>query len=146
MVQNNIQKRSKFLGKNFLEVDENLDSFLYFVLKKCKDDWQIYDSFIETYKFLMKNFDKVFVKEFLLLQNKKGKIFLNIICENSYNLDMIFILDTLFKDFQNDQDFFANLINEKSKKNRKVKDFMKNKFNIDFAEEETGRTNYCEIS
>jgi hypothetical protein len=135
-----------FLEKILLEVDENLDSFLYFVLKKCKDDWQIYDSFIETYKFLMKNFDKVFVKEFLLLQNKKGKIFLNIICENSYNLDMIFILDTLFKDFQNDQDFFANLINEKSKKNRKVKDFMKNKFNIDFAEEETGRTNYCEIS
>ncbi len=133
-----------FLEKILLEVDENSDSFLTFVLKKY-ERLLIHDFFAKTYDFLLKNFDKVFVKELLLLQNNDAKNFLNIICERfkrGYVWNITFILDTLFEDFQNDRDFFAELINEKSKKNRKVKDFMKNKLKIDLS----GRSDSCKIS
>jgi hypothetical protein len=131
--------------KNFLlEVDENLDSFFNFVLKKEESDWRIHDYFKETYDFFIKNFDKVFVKELLLLQNKKCGIFLNIICE-SYGWRVTVILDTIFKDFQKDQDFFTKLINEKSKKNRLVKEFIKSKLKRVLPEEQTRRSNSCEV-
>ncbi len=141
-----IFKNDENFLKNFLlQVDENLDSFLNFVLRKCGVR-SIDDYFEEIYEFLNKNLDKVFVKELLLLQSKKGENFLNIVCERGDGWYVTEILDTLFKDFQNDQDFFAKLINEKSKKNRRVKDFMKNKFKKDLPEEQTRRSNSCEIS
>jgi hypothetical protein len=120
-----------FLQSFLLQVDENSDSFLNFVLKKCYNDGWMTNFFAVTFNFLLRNFDKVFVKEILLLENKKGKNFLNIICERSKRRDrhVTSVLDTLFRNFQNDQDFFTKLINEKSKKNREVKDFMKHKLN-----------------
>jgi ABC-type phosphate/phosphonate transport system ATPase subunit len=143
-------KNDESFFENFLlEADENSDSFFNFVLKDCEDNWRIHDCLNKTYDFLIRNFDKVFVKELLLLENKKGKNFLNIICENSKkrnSYDLTKILDILFKDFQNDQDFFGKLINEKSKKNREVKDFMKNKFKKDLPEDQTRRSKSCEIS
>jgi hypothetical protein len=126
-----------FFQNFLLQVDENSDSFLNFVLKKY--DGLMTDFFTETFNFLLRNFDKVFIKEFLLLKNKKSKNFLNIICEklaDDWYQKITQTLDILFKDFQNDQDFFTKLINEKSKKNRQIKDFMKDKFDIDLSEEE----------
>jgi hypothetical protein len=148
-IRTTFKNDENFLKSFLLEADENSDSFLTFALKNFKNNWWIVHFFTETYNFLIKNFDKVFVKDLLLLQNKNGKNFLNIICETLKKRDqnrVTGILDTLFKDFQNDQDFFAKLINEKAKKNREVKDFMKNKLKIDITEEETGQFKCCEIS
>jgi hypothetical protein len=134
-----------FLEKFLLQVDENLDSFLNFALKEYKDGL-INVFFTKTYEFLLRNFDKVFVKKLLLLENNEGENFLNIICEKQNDEHVTNILDTLFKDFQNDRDFFTKLINEKSKKNQKVKDFVKFKLNNDFPEERNRKIEEMEIS
>ncbi len=42
------------------------------------------------------------------------------------------ILDRLSEDFQNDQEFFTKLLNEKLKKNEKVRKWTKN--NLDFID------------
>ncbi len=135
----------KFLKNFLLEVDENSDSFLIFALKMC---WkgQINDYFKETYDLLIKNFDRVFIKELLLLENNEGKNFLNIICERSKRRDqrVTQTLEILFRDFQTDQDFLAKLFNEKAKKNQEFKDFMKLK--TDHPEEDVSRSKACEIS
>jgi hypothetical protein len=124
----------KFLKNFLLEIDENSDSFLIFVLRNCENRW-IQCFFKYTYQFLIENFDKVILKELLLLQNNEDKNFLEVIFERCGKY-VTQILDKLFKDFQNDQDFFTKLIKEKLKKNREVENFMKNKFNNDLPEEE----------
>ncbi len=137
----------KFLKIYMLQADENLDSFLIFALKECEFDWIVY-FFTEIYGFLIKNLDKAFVKEFLLLQNIEEKNFLNIVCkrERDWCGHVTEVLDTLFKDFQNDQDFFTKLINKKSKKDCSVKEFMKYKLKINLLQEQAGRSNSCKIS
>jgi hypothetical protein len=135
-----------FLENFLLEIDENLDSFFKFILKKCEFGWKIRVFFAETYNFLIRNFDKVFVKELLLLENNENENFLNIVCERRHDRwcgDVINILNILFEDFQNDQDFFAKLINEKAKKNRHVNFFMKHKLKIDLSQ--ASRFSFCKI-
>jgi ankyrin repeat protein len=124
-----------FLKNFLLEIDENSDSFLIFVLRNCENGW-IQCFFKYTYQFLIENFDKVIIKELLLLQNNEDKNFLEVIFKRCGKHDVIQILDKLFKDFQNDQDFFTKLIKEKLKKNREVENFMKNKYNNDLPEKE----------
>jgi hypothetical protein len=136
----------KFLDKFLLQVDENSDSFLTFALTELRDDSNFDNFFIGLYDFLVKNFDKVFVREFLLLENSEGKNWLNIIfLRYGRFTDITKILDTLFENFQNDQEFFIKLFNEKSRKNRRVKEFMKDKFNVDSPEDQICRINPCEI-
>jgi hypothetical protein len=125
---------SIFMKFFLLQVDENLDSFLIFLLKKCVE-WDIDHHFMETYDYLLTNFDKVFVKEFLILENSEDENFLNIVCKRD-DKNVTKILNIIFNDFENDQDFFTKLINEKSKKHREIKDFMRDKLNINVPEEE----------
>jgi hypothetical protein len=72
-------KNEKNFLKNFLmQVDENGDSFLHVLLRKCRD-WQFDHFFTATFKFLIRNFDKSFVQNFLLIQNKRQENCLNLV-------------------------------------------------------------------
>jgi hypothetical protein len=112
-----------FVENFLLEVDENLDSFLNFVLKRC-DSRKIDNFYTETYFFLITKHDKSLVKKILLRENKENENFMNIIYERD-NRIVTYILDTLFRNFRNDLDFFAKLINEKLKKNWNVRNWMR---------------------
>jgi hypothetical protein len=127
-------KIDKEFLKNFLmQVDENGDSFLHVVLRKCPYDFQVDDFFTETFKFLIRNFDKSFVQNFLLIQNKRQENCLNLFCQRR-DWKIPEILDLLSKDFQNDQEFFTKLLNEELKKNEEVREWTKN--NSSFTEKE----------
>jgi hypothetical protein len=117
-------KNEKNFLKNFLmQVDENGDSFLHVLLRKCFD-FQVDDFFTKTFNFLTRNFDKSFVQNFLLIQNKRQENCLNLVCQrDKWNIQKI--LDRLSKDFQNDQEFFTKLLNEELKKNEKVREWIK---------------------
>ncbi len=54
--------------KNLLQVDENGDSFLHVLLKKFSFSEHTY-CITKTFEFLIRNFDKSFVQNFLLIQN-----------------------------------------------------------------------------
>jgi hypothetical protein len=135
-LQIKFQKDRNFLKNILLQFDENQDSFFTFVLRECWSS-NVENYFTETYKFLIRNFDKTFVKNFLLIQNEKNENFLNVVFEKRYveQVNVSNILDLLFKDFQNDQDFFTVLFNAKSKKNQIVKNWMKNKLGVEFEDE-----------
>jgi hypothetical protein len=126
-------KNDKNFLKNFLmQVDENGDSFLHVLLRKCDYGW-VDDFFTETFEFLFRNFDKSFVQNFLLIKNKRQENCLNLICQRVEDVKKIpEILDLLSKDFQNDQEFFTKLINEELKKNKKVRKWIKK--NLDFID------------
>jgi hypothetical protein len=119
-------KNEKNFLKNFLmQVDENGDSFLHVVLRKCGDSWVV-GFFTKTFEFFIGNFDKSFVQNFLLIQNKRQENCLNLICqrgEDEWKIPKI--LDLLSKDFQNDREFFTKLLNEELKKNEKVRKWIK---------------------
>jgi hypothetical protein len=120
--------------KNFLmQVDENGDSFLHVLLRKC-DYWRFVDRFFtETFEFLIRNFDKSFVQNFLLIQNKRQENCLNLFCQRVINdKEISETLDLLSKDFQNDREFFTKLLNEELKKNEKVKKWIRK--NLDFID------------
>jgi hypothetical protein len=105
------------------------------ILGNCKIK-KVVVFFAETFKFLTKNFDKSFVQNFLLLENNQQKNCLNLICE-IYDRNLSKILDLIFKDFHNDQDFLVKLLNDELKKNKKVGKWMRrNMSNVDLAEEE----------
>jgi hypothetical protein len=111
-------------------IDENGDSFLHVLLRKC-DYFQVYHFFTKTFKFLIRNFDKSFVQNFLLIQNKRQENCLNLFFQR-VEWKISDILDRLSEDFQNDQEFFTKLLNEKLKKNEKVRKWTKN--NLDFID------------
>jgi hypothetical protein len=115
-----------------MQVDENGDSFLHVLLRKC-DVWQVDGFFTETFKFLIRNFDKSFVQNFLLIQNKRQENCLNLVCQRA-RFDWIIpgILKILSKDFQNDHEFFTKLLNEELKKNWNAKEWSKK--NLDFID------------
>jgi hypothetical protein len=94
-----------FLKNFLLEVDENSDSFLTFALKNCNGPF-LDTLFRLTYDFLFKNFDKVFVKELLLLENNEGRNCLDILRQRVGQNVITKVLNKLFYDFENDQDFF----------------------------------------
>jgi hypothetical protein len=83
-----------------MQVDENGDSFLHVLLRKCDDLW-VDRFFTKTYEFLIRNFDKSFVQNFLLIQNKRQENCLNLVCQRRER-KIPKILDLLSKDFQND--------------------------------------------
>jgi hypothetical protein len=126
-------KNDKNFLKNFLmQVDENGDSFLHVLLRKCYDGW-LDDFFTKTFKFLIRNFDKSFVQNFLLIQNKRKENCLNLVCqlvEDEWKIPEI--LNLLSKEFQNDREFFTKLLNEELKKNKKVREWIKKK--LDFID------------
>jgi hypothetical protein len=127
-------ENEKKILKNFLmQVDENGDSFLNVVLRKCFD-FQVDRFFTETFEFLIRNFDKSFVQNFLLIQNKRQENCLNLICQRD-DWRIPEILDLLSEVFQNGQEFFTKLLNEELKKNKKVRKWTKNNLNfIDLPE------------
>jgi hypothetical protein len=114
----------KFLEDLFLQVDENGDSFLMSVLKECLNS-NIGECFIETYKFLIGNFDIEFVKRFLLIENYEKENCLNHIYNEEDQWKMTGILDLLSENFGNDHDFFRRLINEKLRECLSVKEWMR---------------------
>jgi hypothetical protein len=126
-------KNEKNFLKNFLmQVDEDGDSFLHVLLRKCDYNWQVvYVFFTKTFEFLTRNFDKSFVQNFLLIQNKRQENCLNLVCQR-FEWIIPKILDLLSKDFQNDREFFTKLFNEKLKKNKKVRKWTKK--NLDFID------------
>ncbi len=128
-------KNDKEFLENFLmQVDENGDSFLHVVLRKC-DGGDVDDFFTKTFKFLIRNFDKSFVQNFLLIQNKRQENCLNLFCQGvKYEWKIPKILNLLSKDFQNDREFFTKLLNEELKKNEKVREWIKK--NSSFTEKE----------
>jgi hypothetical protein len=129
-------KNDKKFLKNFLmQVDENGDSFLHVLLRKCYVG-DLDRFFTKTFKFLIRNFDKSFVQNFLLIQNKRQENCLNLICQRVWDEKKIpEILDLLSKDFQNNHEFFTKLLNEGLKKNEKVREwFKKNLVFIDLPE------------
>ncbi len=132
-LEEKFEKEKNFLKNFLMQVDENGDSFLHVLLRKCRDS-QVDDFFTETFNFLIRNFDKSFVQNFLLIQNKRQENCLNLICQRvKYDKWKIpEILDLLSKDFQNDQKFFTKLLNEELKKNKKVREWIKN--NLDFID------------
>jgi hypothetical protein len=57
----------------------------------------------------------------------------SLVCQGvKYDEKIPEILDLLSKDFQNDQEFFTKLLNEELKKNKKVREWIKN--NLDFID------------
>jgi hypothetical protein len=126
-------KNDKNFLKNFLmQVDENGDSFLHVLLRKC-DGWRVADFFTKTFEFLIRNFDKSFLQNFLLIQNKRQENCLNLFCQRVwYKWKIPEILDLLSKNFQNDQEFFTKILNEELKKNKKVREWIKK--NLDFID------------
>jgi hypothetical protein len=131
------QNDKEFLEKLLMNVDENGDTFLTFACHKFYWLSDFEKFFTETHKFLMESFGKIFLKNFLLIENQKGENFLKKIC-NEYDENWIIkILNLLLKDFQNDLSFLQKLINEKLRENKRVKRWMKVKLNIDlFGEDE----------
>jgi hypothetical protein len=128
------QNDEEFLEKLLMNVDENGDSFLIFVCHEIH--WCYSDKFfIKTHKFLMESFGKIFLQNFLLIENQKGENVLNVILNKSEWM-MIKILNFLLKDFQNDLSFFQKLINEKLRENNEVKRWMKVKLKIDLFRED----------
>ncbi len=124
-------KNEKNFLKNFLmQVDENGDSFFTFILGKCYD-FDVDYFFTATFKFLIRNFDKSFVQNFLLIQNKRQENCLNLVCQRR-DWRIPEILGLLSKGFQNDQEFFTKLLNEELKENEKVREWIKN--NLDFID------------
>jgi hypothetical protein len=113
-----------------MQVDENGDSFLHVVLRKCFY-WYVDDFFTATFKFLIGNFAKSFVQNFLLIQNKRQENCLNLVCQKDEE-KIPKILGLLSKDFQNDREFFTKLFNEELKKNKKVRKWIKK--NLDFID------------
>jgi hypothetical protein len=131
-LEEKFKNEKNFLENFLIQVDENGDSFLNVVLRKCRD-WWVDDFFTETFKFLIRNFDKSFVQNFLLIQNKRQENCLNLVCQRfRFEWDIPKIFDLLLKDFQNDQEFFAKLFSEELKKNKKVRKWIKN--NLDFID------------
>jgi hypothetical protein len=126
-------KNEKNFLKNFLmQVDENGDSFLHVILRKCYD-FRVDVFFTKTFEFLIRNFDKSFVQNFLLIQNKRLENCLNLFCQRvEDDWEIPEILDLLSKDFQNDREFFTKLLNEELKKNEKVRKWIKK--NLDFID------------
>jgi hypothetical protein len=121
------QNDKEFLEKLLMNVDENGDSFLSFVLNEF--DFCDFDKFfLKTYKFLIETFGKIFIQNFLLIENQKGEKFLNVICNGNL---LIKILNFLLTEFQNDLSFLQKLINEKLRENKRVKRWMKVKLKID---------------
>jgi hypothetical protein len=127
-----------FLKDFLLQVDENKDSFFTFILKK-PPYFGLFYCFTEIYNFLIETFGKIFISKFLLIENSENENFLNIICTKRENSIVIKVLDHLFKNFQNDSEFFKKLINEKLRENMDVKNWIKNQrtlnFSFDLAEE-----------
>ncbi len=122
----------KFLKNFLMQVDENGDSFLHVLLRKCRY-FKVNDFFTETFNFLIRNFDKSFVQNFLLIQNKRQKNCLNLVCQRvRFEKKIPEILNLLSKDFQNDREFFTKLFNEVLKKNEEVREWIKN--NLDFID------------
>jgi hypothetical protein len=125
------EKISKNFLENFLmQVDENGDSFLHVALRKC-GWWTIDGFFTKTFEFLIRNFDKSFVQNCLLIQNKRQENCLNLVCQRREK-KIPKILGFLSEDFQNDQEFFTNLLNDELKKNKKVRKWIKK--NLDFID------------
>jgi hypothetical protein len=141
-LEEKFKNEKKFLKNFLMQVDENGDSFLHVLLRKCYD-WQFDDFFTATFKFLTRNFDKSFVQNFLLIQNKRQENCLNLVCQR-YEKKIPGILDLLLEDFQNDQEFFTKLLNEELKKNEKVRNWTKK--NLDFIDlSETRESKCCKI-
>jgi hypothetical protein len=136
-------KNDKNFLKNFLmQVDENGDSFLHVVLRKC-EDWWVGVFFTKTFEFLIRNFDKSFVQNFLLIQNKRQENCLNSVCRRR-DWKIPEILDRLSKDFKNDQEFLTKLLNEELKKNKEVREWIKK--NSSLTEKELKAENPIENS
>jgi hypothetical protein len=124
----NFQNDKEFLEKLLLNVDENGNTFLPSVLNRIRWDFEKY--FTGICKFLIENFGKIFLQNFLLIENKEGENILNLIC-NDKEWMIIKILNLLLKEFQNDLSFLQKLINEKLRESNRVKRWMKVKLNID---------------
>ncbi len=129
-LEEKFKNEKNFLENFLMQVDENGDSFLHVLLRKCRD-FRVDDFFTETFKFLLRNFDKSFVQKFLLIQNKRQENCLNLFCQRLVK-KIPEILDLLSKDFQNDREFFTKLLNEELKKNEKVREWIKK--NLDFID------------
>jgi hypothetical protein len=115
----------EFIAQFLLQVDSNGDSFLTNGLEKYRFE----SCFDKIFKFLLQNFDKPFVQDFLLIENNANQNCLNVIGDKNRG-NVIGYLGCLFKGFQNDQIFFAKLINDKLKENGKVKKWMNDRFKI----------------
>jgi hypothetical protein len=126
-------KNDKNFLENFLmQVDENGDSFLHVVLRKC-DESKINNVSVRTFKFLTEIFDKSFVQNFLLIQNKRLENCLNLVCQRQ-GKKISGILKLLSKDFQNDREFFRKLLNDELKKNKKVRKWIEKNLNVEQTE------------
>jgi hypothetical protein len=114
-----------FMENFLLQIDENLNSFLIFILMKCWDDNRLNQIFTEVLTILIANFHLDFVKQFLIIENDEKQNCLNVICRKDISI-LPAMLDQLWKKFQNDTKIIKTLMNEDLRQNLEIQTWLNN--------------------